>query len=165
MGRGAGCPSGGALPTWLPVSLQGCRSRRCSRTPSTPSCPGSTAAAAKLARFSLTRSSLAWRRDSRSSATCPRQSGWSWPRPSACPRRRWAREELRSLLCPPLLSSPNTFWTYCRILGGWGMTPLPVILGFSKDPPTTCRLSEAKSTREGYGHGGKTPRVISEDHS
>lgn len=93
-----------ALLTGLLFCPQGCRSRRCFRTHRTRSCPGSTAAAAKLAQCSPTHSCLAWRRDSRSSATCPRQSGWSWPQPSACPRRRWASAEGGPDLCSKLLS-------------------------------------------------------------
>lgn len=94
-----------ALLTGLLFCPQGCRSRRCFRTRRTRSCPGSTAAAAKLAPCSPTHSCLAWRRDSRSSATCPRQSGWSWPQPSAFPRRRWASPEGGPDLCSKLVSS------------------------------------------------------------
>lgn len=97
--------SDAALLTGLLFCPQGCRSPRCFRTRRTRSCPGSTAAAAKLARCSPTHSCLAWRRDSRSSATCPRQSGWSWPQPSACLRRRWASPEGSPDLCSKLLSS------------------------------------------------------------
>lgn len=113
-GGGGGSRVSGLDPLGCFCLLQGCRCRRCSRIPSTASCRGSTAAAAKLARFSRTRSFPAWRRDSRSSATCPRQSGWSWPRPSACPRRRWAGEgQIRSPPRFPLPVAPAAaeFWS------------------------------------------------------
>lgn len=97
-GRG-GCGAGLLEPDAGAFSPQGCRCPRCSRTRRPPSCRGSTAAAAKPAPCSRTPSCRAWRRGSRFSATCPRPSGWSWPRRSACPRRRWAGGEAACL--PP----------------------------------------------------------------
>lgn len=156
-----------ALPTWLVFSLQGCRSPRCSRTPSTPSCRGSTAVAAKLARFSRTRSSPAWRRDSRSSGTCPRQSGWSWPRPSVCPRPRWAGGQGGPDLCFTLLS-PQLL-THSGPLAGFssGNDPAPFYsrrlqrsLAKVPVPPTSCRTYRTKISRAVSGRRGEPPRVI-----
>lgn len=97
------CPAPvGRSPGPRRVSPQECRCRRCSRTTLTPSCPGSTAAAARPAPSSPTRSSPVWRSASRSSAISPRQSGWSWPRRSASPRRRYGAAGLRAA-SPPLL--------------------------------------------------------------
>lgn len=130
-GRGAGCsrltPLGGFSP-------QACRSPRYSRTRRPPSCPGSTAAAAKPAPCSRTRSCRAWRRGSRSSATCPRPSGWSWPRRSACPRRRWA---------------------------GAGGSPLPRSAPQGARGPSarTAAPSPASASRRGRGPGGTSSAI------
>ncbi|CAO2635396.1 hypothetical protein LEMLEM_LOCUS23106 [Lemmus lemmus] len=77
------------------------------------SCRGSTAAVAKLAPCFLTRSSPAWRKGLKSSATCRHQSVWSWPQPSASPRLRWAGAGrrpriLRPALFPSALNSSRT---------------------------------------------------------
>ena len=141
-----------AVPTQTLFSPQGCRSPRCSRTPRTRSSRGSIAAAAKRAPCSPTRSCLAWRRDSRSSATCPRLNGWSWPRPSACPRHRWARPQGGPDLCStPLGSTPTPICARAEILND------PAPLDFSRLQKSVSkpshsqphvRLSKAKTLQQ-----------------